>query len=84
MKRKLVELEAKYFSLVWLARKTEEDEERPEIKIKIDEVRTKYSKECANLADEEAGDWHHGFNSGMLAAVRAVLDPKADFPCLDT
>jgi hypothetical protein len=84
MKRKLIELEAKYFSLVWLARKTEEDEERPEIEIEIDKVRTKYPKECADLANEEDGDWHHGFNSGMLAAVRAVLDPKADFPVLDT
>ena len=41
---------------------------------------------------EDGGDWHHGFNSGVLAAVRlvqSIVDGEAEegldeFPFLDT
>lgn len=84
MKRRLDELEDKYRNLVWLARKTEEDEKVEKIAIEIEKVRSKYPKEVHDLQDEETGDWHHGFNSGMLAAVRHLKNPKEDFPSLDT
>jgi len=57
---------------VWLARKSEEDEEIPIVKEHCKRIRTEYPKETENLADPERGDWEHGFNSGMLAAVRLI------------
>jgi hypothetical protein len=54
------------------------------IGIQIEEIRSKYPKETQDIEDEEEGDWHHGFNSGMLAAVRHLKNPKKDFPSLCT
>ena len=49
------------------------------------------SRERDELKCPDCGDWNHGFNSGMLAALRFVIhaaeDPKEaqeDFPMLDT
>lgn len=85
MKRRAEELEEKYFDLVSLARKTEEDERtNDKVKAFVEYVRTKYPQEAEDLADEEEGDWSHGFNSGVLAAARYILNPEDPFPSLDT
>ncbi len=93
LKRKLEELEKKYFDLVHLAR-CDPDEE--DINGHQEAIRQKYPEEAAALADPEGGDWQHGFNSGMLAAVRLIQGyrvaksakarKEADdmFPFLDT
>ena len=84
MKRRIEELEEKYFDLVSFARKSDEDIERiPSLKEWMDDMRIKYPKETEELEGEES-DWHHGFNSGVLAAVRYVRSPQEEFPFLDT
>ena len=78
-------LEYKYRSLVWYARKPPYDLIEEEYKKtgipqetieKCMEAKLKYQKkfpkETSQLA-RDGGDWHHGFNSGMLAATRFVL-----------
>jgi len=85
--RKLMD---KYYELVWLARRTQEDYELPNIKVLIDETRAKYPLESANLAYSDESNWHHGFNSGMLACLRLVSCARIypqnmeEFPFLDT
>lgn len=66
---KLGELEKKYFDLVWMARKNPKDLKDPNIKRIFNETSAKYPGELKKLQGKE-GDWTHGFNSGMLAAVR--------------
>jgi hypothetical protein len=51
---------------------------------RIDEARAKFPEEVARLEDEEHCDWEHGFNSGVLATVRLILDaldPEAGLEC---
>ncbi len=69
---RLKELESKYFDLVWLARKSQEDYQNPAIKEPWDKVVAKYPIETGEIADPVTGDWTHGFNSGMLACVRLL------------
>ena len=84
--------ETKYFHLVWFARKYPEDYANPEILPIIEKVMDDFPDETENLADEDEGDWHHGFNSGALAAFRFVLTAldegmdaaHQDFPMLDS
>ena len=90
----------KYESLVWFARKYPADHESWD-KVPADikqgalnaasRVEELYPDEVDRLRSEECGDWEHGFNSGVLAALRFVLhaaeDPEAamdEFPMLDT
>jgi hypothetical protein len=62
----------KYFDLVWMARRDEELlNERPDIRKIFNEVSAKYPGELKKL-QSHAGDWHHGFNSGMLACSRLL------------
>lgn len=91
IKNNLIEMEDKYEMLVWYARKREEQIRTiPEVRELVYEVQREYPKECRML--EESGDWTHGFNSGMLAATRFILNierngidyAKKDFPNLDT
>jgi hypothetical protein len=65
---KLDELEYKYFNLVWYARREPEEAAKYFPK----ELYEKFKKELEELADPESGDWHHGFNSGMLACSRLI------------
>jgi hypothetical protein len=92
---KVEELEKKYFDLVWFARKIPADYKNERIVACIDEVKRTYPSETRDLANEYEGDWHHGFNSGMLAAcrlLRAYIEQDKDeielaekeFPFLDT
>lgn len=89
---KLVELHEKYFQLVWLARKYPEDYKNPKIAKVIDQVNFDYPDEVVELSSPIDGDWHHGFNSGMLACIRlihamkndSIESAEDDFPGLDT
>ena len=95
----LQELRDKYFSLVWYARTgldesittTDTDPNLENIKVTLQKIREKYPQETAELITADAA-WHHGFNSGMLAAMRHSLNvlegtvelANSDFPNLDT
>ena len=82
----------KYESLVKYARVTPEQiSEHKLIQELVNKVQSEYTKEANELSSED-GDWHHGFNSGMLAACRYVLNlndvdkdfADSNFPFLDT
>ena len=87
----LVRLEKKYFNLVWYARKSPEDIHVPEIEKPMKVVEFLYEEEVENIKGEN-GDWHHGFNSGALAAFRYLMSivdfgiqhAEESFPELDT
>jgi hypothetical protein len=93
MKRRLEDLESKYVDLVHLARA---DPDGEDINGHLEAILEKYPAEAQALADPANGDWQHGFNSGVLAAVRLIevyrssKSPKVikqaedDFPQLDT
>jgi hypothetical protein len=80
----------KYCDLVWLARKLPDDWENPIIKLQIDVVCNKYPTETNDLLYNDEQNWHHGFNSGILAALRLVSCARIypenieEFPMLDT
>lgn len=90
---RLVEMEKKYFDLVWLARKRPEGALIPGVQESIDRVEKAWPEECAELSGDNS-DWHHGFNSGCLAAFRFAMGlmgsaddvqmAEDDFPFLDT
>lgn len=94
MEERLDALEKKYFDLVWLARTGLEDEGRPDVSTQIKRIRLSYPEEVQDLEDDE-NNWHHGFNSGMLAACRLFMSyvdddseeiqqAEEEFPFLDT
>jgi len=89
---KAIEQEMKYCDLVAYARKSSEQiDSIPRLKEWVGKMIEQYPKECYNLSTEN-GDWHHGFNSGCLAAFRYITTmmmiglEEADefFPELDT
>ena len=77
-------LEQKYFDLVWAARKPHPEDieglkeyfnETPDSiilgsRMGVLKVHQKYPDEMERLSCPESGDWEHGFNSGILAAMR--------------
>jgi len=89
----IYEKEEKYFKLVSLARKSEEDRVIVEgLEAFCQETEYLYPEEVEKLYSVEEGDWQHGFHSGMLAALRYIstLDScgyqqaEVEFPMLDT
>ena len=92
--------EDKYQQLVWFARKHPSDHpswDNVPADIKqgalnsAAKVEEHYPDECDSLKCPDCGDFEHGFNSGMLAALRFVLHAAEDpqtaeefFPELDT
>jgi hypothetical protein len=76
----LDELEQKYERLVWYARR--DFRSLPGVPQEIidgaknasAQVEELYPDEIDSLKDPRRGDWTHGFNSGMLASIRFVLD----------
>ena len=70
---KLLEFCKKYDDLVWFARKDPAwmHDGHPSMPGMV-EVIMKYPKESKELGEED-GDWHHGFNSGCLAAFRLAI-----------
>jgi len=77
----------KYSDLVWLARSTNDTSEIVTLR---QEVRDLYPKETVELEDQDSGEWHHGFNSGMLACLRLLSGGRTtpgameEFPMLDS
>jgi hypothetical protein len=84
--------ESKYFDLVWLARSSPKNDHIKGVVENRKRITELYSEEVKELLDEDAGEWNHGFNSGMLAGMRYVLgmaaygkeDAEENFPFLDT
>lgn len=70
MENRLGELEAKYGQLVWYAR-TSWNPDNDVIAKRKAEIKLCFPKEVEDLEGSQ-GDWHHGFNSGMLASVRLL------------
>jgi hypothetical protein len=85
-------MQEKYYNLVSYARKRPEDFKFDAVRRNAEMCRFNYPEEVENLHSEEMGDWQHGFNSGMLAALRYVMSADEDgieqaeeeFPFLDT
>jgi hypothetical protein len=85
-------LESKYSDLLWFARSSPNHDSVPGVIEKRNQVLELYANEVWELIDEEAGPWHHGFNSGMLAGLRYILDlaqegkevAEENFPFLDS
>lgn len=82
-KKQLIEevkqLEHKYEMLVWYARKSEQQIATIEgVRIAAQGVAEDYPEEVASLNSPLFGNWQHGFNSGMLAGTRFVLDALND------
>jgi hypothetical protein len=62
----------KYFELVWFARSDENEllqREQYEVLNKLKDIANKFKEEVEGLYGNES-DWHHGFNSGILAYSR--------------
>ena len=85
-------LETKYFDLVWYARSSPEHEGIPKVLENKERIENLHSSEIKSLTEGFHPNWEHGFNSGMLAGMRYILDmigegkETADeyFPMLDT
>ncbi len=85
------EKEGKYLDLVWYARsyKNLHEDGVVENRTRIENL---HPNETLNLNDSDSSDWHHGFYSGMLAALRFIIDldeeglesAEENFPSLDT
>ena len=68
-------IEKKYESLVWYARKSQQQIATiPGLKDAVNNVERQYPNETRDLRSPNSGDWSHGFNSGMLAATRLAQD----------
>ena len=90
--KRVQEFENQYFDLVWYARQDKTDLNHPGRK-PIERIRIEYQDQVAALCGVSS-DWHHGFNSGCLAAVRLILgllgtveeaeQAEEEFPFLDT
>jgi len=87
----LIDLEKKYYNLVWFARTSEENMKIPAVRENVEKIMDLYPKEIQDLQGEFS-DWHHGFNSGALAAYRHIWSMFVDgvetanenFPELDS
>lgn len=73
--KEIKQLERKYESFVWYARKSPTDIETIEgVRLEANRLEREYSDEILSLCSPATGNWTHGFNSGMLAATRLVID----------
>ena len=90
IKNEVQKLESKYCDLVWYARSSPEHDHIEGVLKNRKRIEESYPKEVEAFFD--GPDWEHGFNSGMLAGMRYILDlfdnnkEEADkyFPMLDT
>jgi hypothetical protein len=91
IKNQIQALESKYCDLVWFARSGPANIDIKGVKEAKLRIEKAHSKEINQLLHGET-DWEHGFNSGMLAGMRYVIDlfennkQTADerFPFLDS
>ena len=87
MKLASMDMMKKYSNLVWYAR-SDKNTSNIEIQKQHKEYEELYPIEIAQLNGNES-DFYHGFNSGMLAAMRFALSKNLenaleDFPNLDS
>jgi hypothetical protein len=83
--------ETKYADLLWYARTSPEHINIKGVKENKERIEKLYPNEVTDLQSEN-GDWQHGFNSGMVAALRYVLtmddlgkkQADEEFPMLDS
>ena len=71
----VVEKLKKYEDLIWYARATPENYHIKGVKENVDRIEKEYPNEVKELSglSTEHTNWHHGFNSGMVAALRYIL-----------
>jgi len=87
----IIEKEKHYADLLWYARSSEKANSIPGVKENKNRIEELYYEDINDLRNEH-GDWHHGFNSGMVAALRYVLtmddlgleQADEEFPMLDS
>lgn len=88
----ICEKEKKYCDLVWYARSSTENDNVKGVVESRRKVEESYPEEIKSFQEGDNPDWDHGFNSGMLAAIRYIIwleeygKVVADqsFPFLDT
>ena len=88
----VIKLDKKYCDLVWYARSSPKNDHIKGVLENRKRIEESYPNEVNNLLNGRNSDWEHGFNSGMLAGMRYILDlvengkEEADeyFPSLDT
>ena len=68
----ILQKQDKYVELLWYARSGPENESIKGVKENKERIEKLYPNEVKELQSER-GDWHHGFNSGMVAALRYIL-----------
>ena len=68
----IIEKHDKYVDLLWYARSEPENESIKGVKENKERIEKLYPNEVKDLQNER-GDWSHGFNSGMVAALRYIL-----------
>ena len=81
----------KYSDLLWYARRNPLNESIKGVKENKERIEELYPNEVKELQSEN-GDWNHGFNSGMVAALRYILTmdemgkeaADEEFPMLDS
>jgi hypothetical protein len=87
----IIEKQKKYADLIWYARSSRKDNSIAGVKENKHRIEELYPDEVNDLQNED-GDWHHGFNSGMVAALRYILtmddlgleQANEEFPMLDS
>ena len=87
----IVQQQNKYVDLLWYARSNPLNESIEGVKENKERIEELYPNEVKELQSEN-GDWQHGFNSGMVAALRYVLtmddlgldQADEEFPNLDS
>jgi len=87
----LQDFEQKYCDLIWYARINPKNHHIPGVLTNKLRVESMYPNDVEDLKGEH-GDWHHGFNSGMLACARYLSTLKEygsgladkEFPMLDS
>jgi hypothetical protein len=87
----IIEKQKKYADLLWYARSSEKHNSIPGVIENRERIEGLYPEEVNDLQNED-GDWHHGFNSGMVAALRYILtmddlgleQANEEFPMLDS
>jgi hypothetical protein len=87
----IIEKQKKYADLIWYARSSEKHNSIPGVIENRERIEGLYPDEVNNLKNEHS-DWHHGFNSGMVAALRYILtmddlgleQANEEFPMLDS
>ena len=87
----IIEKHKQYADLLWYARSSRKDNSITGVKENKNRIEGLYPEEVNDLQNED-GDWHHGFNSGMVAALRYILtmddlgleQADEEFPMLDS